>query len=231
MPRVRWGINASDVDDFDRDSQYTPYAGPIPPNGVYVWQVKVLKHVAGTRDKFPQLRIGLELSPRSGRKGESQFKGYFVMNYCPISDRTAWRYVSFLDAIGVSGRDFTDRTVTDEDGNIKRIGKWRNTGKVLIAAELKDDTDEKGNSRKAVGWMGAVPDDFAEDDDGEFDDSDVDYVDDVDTEDGDEDDDYEEDPPPHRSSRKGTTATKRKTRTATKGRRRPEPDDDEDDPF
>lgn len=163
MPKVRWGIKASDVDDFDRDSQYKPYDGPQPPNGVYQFQVKVLKYAAGTGAKLPQLRIGLELVPRSGRKDERRYAGYFIMCFIPVSPRTQFRYVPFLDALDVTGEEFENRTNTDNDGNITKIGKWRNTGDEIILAEIKDGADQDGNSRKEVGWMGYLTD---EDDDG-----------------------------------------------------------------
>lgn len=156
MPRVRWGISSGDIDDFDRSSQYAPYTGPIPPNGVYEWLVKVLKYIPGTRDKHPQLRIGLELVPREDRKDERQYSGYFAMAFLPITDKTAFRYVPFLDALGVSGKEFTERTVTDEDGNIKKIGQWRNDGKEIIAAQLADGQDQNGAPRKELAWFGPV---------------------------------------------------------------------------
>lgn len=190
MPKVRWGINAREVDSsFDRDSQYKPYDGPVPPNGVYHFQVKVLKCVAGTRQKLPQLRIGLELVPREGRKDERRYKGYFIMAFLPISDKTAFRYVPFLDAIGVSVGDFADRTNPDSDGNVKSIGKWRNDGKELIAVELKDGQDQNGNSRKETGWMGAI-DDEGDDEEEDYDDDEEEY----DDEEEDEDYDDEEEP-------------------------------------
>jgi hypothetical protein len=177
MPKVSWGVGAADIDNFDRESQYAPYDGPIPANGVYQFRVKVLKHAAGAKDKFPQLRVGLELVPRKNRREEKALKGYFLMAFLPISERTQFRYVPFLDAIGVSGREFERGTITDEDGNVKKIGRWRNTGEVIIKAEIKDSSDQNGNSRKDVGWMGAADDDDPEDDDDEYE------------TDGDEDDD------------------------------------------
>lgn len=185
MPKVRWGISAGNVDDFDRDSQYKPYDGPTPTNGVYLWKIKVLKYVAGTKDKFPQLRIGLELVPREGRKQERRYAGYFMMSFPPVSPKTAFRYVPFLDAIGVSGSDFADRTITDEDGNIKKIGKWRNDSEQLIAAELKDGVDQNNNPRKEIGWMGEPSEDYEE---AEEDDEEEEY------EEGEEEYDDEEEP-------------------------------------
>lgn len=167
MPRVNWGVRARDIDEFDRDSQYAPYDGPIPANGVYQWQVKVLKHTAGTRDKHPQLRIGLELVPRKGRKDERRLKGYFVMVFLPITEKMMWKIVPFLDAIGVSGKEFERGTITDEEGNVRKIGRWRNVGDAIIKGELKDTTDQNGAPRKEIGWMGATTD---EEPDDEFDD-------------------------------------------------------------
>jgi len=180
MPRVRWGISASDVNDWDRDSQYKPYDGPQPPNGVYQFQLKVLKYAAATGDKLPQLRIGLALVPRSGRKEERKYDGYFIMGFPPVSKRTQFRYVPFLDALGVSGEDFENRTITDHEGNITKIGKWRNDGQEIILAEIKDGVDQNNNARKEIGWMGYVPE---EDDDG---------GEEIDEEDYDEEETYDE---------------------------------------
>ncbi len=181
MPRANWGISARDVDDFDRDSQYTPYDGPIPVNGIYRWQIKKIQHIAATGSKLPQLRIGLELIPRD--KSEKRYKGYFLMAFLPVSNKTAFRYVPFLDAIGVSGRDFETRTVMDQEGNITKIGGWRNSGSETIRAEIKDGQDGDGNPRKEIGWMGEDADPAPESDD--EDDYDEEYDDDEDS--GDDD--------------------------------------------
>jgi hypothetical protein len=176
MPRANWGIDASDVDDFDRESQYVPYAGPTPPDAVYLWRIKVLKAVAGTKGKFPQLRIGLELEPRDDDEyDEAQYDGYFRMAFVPISDKTTFRYVPFLDAIGVTGREFAKGTMKDEEGNIKKIGKWINTGEQLILAELKTGEDQNGDPRKEINTFLSAEE--YEDDSEEFDDDEYDEED------------------------------------------------------
>lgn len=218
MPKVRWGVSSGAVDDYDRDSQYKPYTGPTPPNAVYQWTVKVLKHAAGTRDKNPQLRIGLELKPRRGRD-EDRYKGYFVFLFRAITDRNQFTWVPFLDAIGVSGDEFERGTITDEDGNIKKIGRWRNDGKAVILGQLVDDEDARGDFIKGVKWMGPL--DSTPDDD-EYDDEDV-YDDDVDIE---EDDEPE---PPRRKSR--PRASTRAPASRSRRRSREDEYDAEDDPF
>jgi len=179
MGRVNWGIKASDVDEFDRDSQYKPYDGPVPSNGVFQFQVKVLKYAAATKDKVAQLRVGLELVPRKGRKDERKYGGYFIMLFAPVTPRTGFRYVPFLDAIGVSGDEFERSTITDTEGNITKIGKWRNDGQEIILAELKDGVDQNNNPRKEIGWMGYVPE---EDDEGDEEIAEEDYEEEYDEE-------------------------------------------------
>lgn len=164
MPKANWGITADDVDDFDRDSQFTPYAGPpVPVGQVYLWQINVAKYAAKTRGKNPQLRIGLELVPREGYDEEA-YEGYFIMAFLPINAKTGFRYVPFLDAIGVSGKEFEQRTMYDEDGNISRIGSWRNNKDTLILADLKMGEDEKGEPRKEIGTFMPYEEEEAADD-------------------------------------------------------------------
>lgn len=231
MPKARWpGLDVDTIDDWDRDSQIKRYAGPTPPDGVYIWCIKYLKKLSGTRNKNPQLRVGLELVPREGSdyKGEHRYKGYFTMDFIPVANNTAFRYVPLLDVLGVSGRDFVENMQTDDDGNVRKIGKWVNKGQTLVAAELVTGEDEKGNPRKEVrgGAYFEVPEDMElpeDDEDGENAIT----------------DDYVEDDEPRRSGRKRSTVASRKTsrrrgtRTGgsrtTRSRRRQ--DDDDDDGF
>lgn len=164
MPKANWGVKSAAIDDFDRDSQYKPYTGPIPPaaGAIYQFRIKVAKFIAGTREKNPQLRLGLELIPREGYD-EEQYEGYWIMAFIPVTDKTEFRYVPFLDAIGVSGRDFTQRTMTDEEGNIKRIGQWRNDGEQLVLAQINDKVDQNGNPGREVGLIMEAEEGYLED--------------------------------------------------------------------
>lgn len=193
MPKVRWGISAEDVDDYDRSKQYTPYAGATPPNGVYMFLLKKFQRVAGTRDKHPQMRVGLELVPREGYD-ERKYTGYWLMDFIPVTDKTVFRYVPLLDTLGVSGREFANATLTDNDGAIQKIGKWINKGDTLIMAQVRDGEDAAGNPRKEIATYMAVPEgveeDFAEDDEDDIDDDDV--YDDEDDEEIEEYDDVDE---------------------------------------
>lgn len=236
MPKVNWGVSAGDVDAFDRDSQYKPYAGPAVPNGVYRMRVKSAKRIAAAQGKYPQLRLGLELVPRNA--AERKFKGFFITAYLPVMNKTQFRYVPFLDAIGVSANDFTQRTVADEEGDIKRIGQWKNDGATLLMVQIKPGEDEKGNPRQDVGtFLANVESDDDEDldeDEDAYDDEEIDetdYVDDEDEEDTEDDEyedgegeEYEDEPEPIPAPKRRTAPTGRAA--APTRRRRASADED-----
>lgn len=193
MPSVDWGISVKDAKSFDRDKQFAPYRGKVPPNAVYEWRVYRLQFSPGTGDKFPQLRIGVELVPQD--KSEKAFKGFSLMTFRTVASHTPFTYVPFLDAIGVSEDDFVNRTRADAEGNIQRIGAWRNTGDQHILAQLIDSDDGKGNAKKDIKWIGPV-DELDDEGDDEPDDDDDEYYDEEDEDgeyDDDEDDDYDDD--------------------------------------
>jgi len=177
MPRADWGVSAAQVDDFDRSKQYKPYTGPTPPVGsVFQFVVKVLKHQARTKGKNAALQVGLELEPRNTE--EKRFTGFFVTVFLPIADNTQFRYVPFLDAIGVTATDFTRRTITDEEGNIKKIGPYRHTGDALILAKTAI-SEYNGKTRNDVDWFGAAEESSEEEfDDGDDAEADEDFDDD-----------------------------------------------------
>jgi hypothetical protein len=165
MPKVNWGLSRGTVEGFDRSSQYKPYDGPLPPAGMYRWLIKRLKYVAATGEKNPQIRAGLELVPRN--KEEKRYATYYITAFLTVSEQYPGFYVPFLDAIGVSENEFLNGTITDEEGNIKKIGKWRNTGDVHLKAQLRDSSDQHGNPRKEIGYIGADSGEaeFADDED------------------------------------------------------------------
>lgn len=206
MPKARWDIEADDIDSFDRSSQFTPYRGPQPPRGVYSFLIKKAVFIAATREKLPSLRLGLELIPRDG-SDDRQYRGFYFTAFLPVSNKTQFRYVPLLDAIGVSSNDFINKTITDAEGNISRIGRWRNDGETIIDVQIQLEEDNKGNPQwQAKGFY--APDENAtydgSDDDDDYDD-DEEYADDDDESDGDDyddDDDYEEEKPARRGNRR-----------------------------
>lgn len=168
MPKVNWGVDKGVIDDYDRESNYKPYTGKVPPNAVYKFRLKTLKYAAGTKAKNPRLSAGLELVPRDA--DDKQYAGYFLMKFMAIAESNGFQWVPFLDALGVSSAEFTRGTITDDEGNVRKIGNWRMDGKTEILAQIKDGSDQDGNYRKEVGWCGALDsteEEYAGEEDGE----------------------------------------------------------------
>lgn len=166
MPKMKWTGTAAEVtgdtlDSADR-SQFKPYDGPVPPNGLYCWKIKIMK-ITKASTGTQQLMVGIELTPRRSRPDEKPYGGYFLTQYLPITEGSAWRLAPFLDAIGVTGRDFVDRMIVGAKDNrgglpVEKIGKFIQNGKALVMGQLADDTDNKGNARKQINGWWATPD-------------------------------------------------------------------------
>lgn len=220
MAKVNWGIKKSSINNFDRDAQFKPYMGKLPPNGVYKFRVRNAQAAGPTRDKNPQLRVTFVLVPRD--KEEKKYAGFSIMKFMIISDQTNFHYVPFFDAVGITDVDFIERTFTDEQGNIKKIGKWKNDGKSVVLAEIRTNTGEKAEQYpKDVGWIQAFEESDEDEDEDEYDEDD---------EDGEYDDDEDEDEEVEEKPKKGK-AKKAKAKAKKAKRKSRDDDEDEDDDF
>ena len=183
MPRADWGIDESVIDDFDRSAQFTPYTGPTPPvPATYCFTVSSLKMAPAANSKHPQLRIGLTLEPRN--QTEAKYAGYWIMKFAVVappnsgSKGTAFQYVPFLDALGVTSKDFVRRTILDEQGNVRKIGSWVNGGDTLVLCQIKMGADQNGSPRVEADWIGSAADVEFEEYDSELPDDEPDLDDD-----------------------------------------------------
>lgn len=240
MPRVRWGDEEELLEageSWDPEDQIQPYDGPTPPNGLYYWDIKVLKYRQGKN--LPQLMIGLELAPRRSRSEDKKYAKYFILDFAPVAPQTNFRWMPFLAAIGVSPSDLIKKCITDEDGNVTKIGRWVKKDKGnWIAANLVDDKDQNGNPRKAIsGYFEpkgasntATPEPEEEEyEEEEYEAEDIESEEEYEEEEGTEEEEYEEEPPPPpRKAAKKSTAKKAAKKAAPPKRRGRAPRDAEE---
>lgn len=221
--RVRWGISASDITNFDRESQPKVYAGPLPPaNQVYRFRLTIFRYVPAVEDKNPQLRVGLELVPHIAE--HKKYKGYFIQSFEPVTPQTNWRYVKYLDALGIGARAFVEGPHTiDDDGNLKRIGRWQMRNQYLMVQLRTSDSEDYPRS---VGAVQAYEEDTSPDPDDEYQ-SQGDEWDDDDT----DAEEPEEEQRPRRRPRDPQTRKPVKRMRATRARRADYADDDDDSEF
>lgn len=251
MPRVRWGDEEELLEageNWDPDEQIQPYDGPTPPTGLYHFDVKVLKKRQGKN--FPQLMIGLELVPRKGRSDDKKYVRYFIMDFAPVSPQTNFRWMPFVQAIGVSPSDLIKKCVTDEDGNVTKIGRWvkREKGNVIAVNIVHDPDDERYGGRKVASYFAPKSTKAAPVEEEEEEYEEEEYEEEPEEEEYEEEDaeeEYEEEeeeeeeppPPPRRPAKKAAKkapAKKAAKKAAPAARRRkaaPEPEEDDEPPF
>lgn len=174
MPRANWGVTASDVDQYDRSTQFKPYTGEVPPNGVYEFLIRTLKYMPATEDKNPQLRLGVALAPRASRPRETRYDDFYVTTFIPVTPKSQFRYVPLLDALGVTSKEFVSKTIVDAEGNITSIGNWRQDGEQYICCQLVDSNGGDERYPKDIKWIGPV-DEVEDADDVEFSQGDGEY--------------------------------------------------------
>lgn len=124
MAKVKWGsVNAQEIDEFE-DEGFSAYDGPDPKRGVYGFKIKFMK--TGTSSGgHDQMIVGLELDSR-GRADHKKYAGFFMQDFIIVKDDTVFRYAPLLKALGIPGKDFLTKTITDpsdDDNDTKKIVK------------------------------------------------------------------------------------------------------------
>lgn len=132
MPKVKWGgDDALDADTIDNaETGFVPYAGEIPPAGVYRFRLERCRKVEFNSGN-PGLK-NLLLLDGSWKSEHEQYDG------CPLWDnlvatRAAAGFVkAFCIAIGVTSREFISSTLVDDEANVTKIGNVKVTDAGLL---------------------------------------------------------------------------------------------------
>jgi hypothetical protein len=167
MPKVKWGgkelQERLENYDGDQDAQYRPYDGPPPKAGMYLFEAKRVKYNISPGN-FPRLQVFLELTPRPGRPDEKKYDKFFILDGIIVKEdgSTDFRIRPFLDAIGVSVRDFLTNTITSaEDPEVvTKIGKFKMDKPFPIMGSIRPQRDSDYYDIKYY----PMPDDAAGDD-------------------------------------------------------------------
>jgi hypothetical protein len=132
MPKVKWGgaevATASDIDNAEMG--FTPYAGDIPPNGVYRFRIERAKQeIFGSGNHGLKVLLTLD---GSWKPAHAKYDG------CPVwtnvvNTKAAAAFVrAFCEAIGVTSAHFLNATVVDTDKVVTSIGPVKVAGQGLI---------------------------------------------------------------------------------------------------
>ena len=142
MSKVLWGGEEleTELEDWE-GNDFPQYDGDRPRKGVYQFKLTRLEKTESTNG-HPQMVAHFELSPH--KLEHRLYKGYYMRDYIIVKDdgSTAFRVRPFLDALGVTSRQFkrlTEATKTDRTTNngaeiweITKMGPVKIPGNLLM---------------------------------------------------------------------------------------------------
>jgi hypothetical protein len=151
--KVTWGIDEDTIgsaESFDTE----PYDGPeLPHRGVFNFAVRRAELQTSSNDN-PMIRFLLVAD--DSRAEKKAYKGAPVWTRLVVTDNTAFRVRALCDALGVSYKDFTDRTVVDGEDNIVSIGKVKFNGKTPVHLKAQVGIQQGGQyagSPDILSWL------------------------------------------------------------------------------
>jgi hypothetical protein len=144
MPKVKWGVTGSEVDEIE-DDDYQAYDGPIPPAGVYRLRLEKAEY---TKFKSDNKGIALRFVVDDPRRDKKQYNGCPVWENLVDVKEADFRIKQFLKAIGATGKDW-DNTVIDASNNVTKVGRVALDG-LHVRAMLKRGANQNNEPRAEV---------------------------------------------------------------------------------
>lgn len=172
MPKATWGtggeaLTAADIDGAEQREGFAPYAGPMPPAGLYRFVLKFAKK-GESGSGNPKLQILLELDG-SWKPNHAKFDKAPLWDNMPVMKSTAWRVQAFCEAIGATAKDFANGMVVDEDGKVTKIGRVGDPSGLYVYVNAKVRPAGGGYDEQlqlnGAGYLPAPDDDDADADD------------------------------------------------------------------
>lgn len=155
MPKATWGdFSSNDIDSAEQRG-FTPYAGDLPPSGLYRFVVKQMK--AGESNAGnPKIQIVMELDG-TWKPNHKKFNGCPLFDNMPVMKSTAFRVRAFCEAFGITSKEFQTRVITDEDGKITKLGSAGDPAGLEVFVNVKRSTDPEYGERIQLNGTGYLP--------------------------------------------------------------------------
>lgn len=178
MPKAKWGsLTATDIESAE--SNFVTYEGEIPPRGVYRFKLKSAKSTESSNGN-PMVKLVLILDG-SWKPKHKEFDGCPAFTQVMIMDSTAFQVRAFCDAIGVTARDFLNKTVLDDDDKLVKIGKVSLAdGDLLVTANCQPGEYEGTPKLEIKGLLPKAEEEPEEEEESDEEDSEEEYEEDDD---------------------------------------------------
>jgi hypothetical protein len=147
MPKVRWdNSSAEDIDGMEPDEGPEYYDGPVPPRGVYRFQIKGI-----TYEKFSTGSKGLKVFAviDEARGEKKRYNGAPAWENIIDTEGSRFKIRQFLDAIGAKGRDW-ENVIVDADMNVTKIGKIVVNDRLYLRASTKVGKNQEDEKRMEI---------------------------------------------------------------------------------
>lgn len=172
MPKAKWGSDLT-VDDIENaESTNGSYTGPIPPSGVYLFTLKKMQKGTSKNDN-PKVFMVWEMAKTGAKKDQKKWAGAPLFDHMPVGASSAFRAKALCAALGVTSKDFLNKTIIDEEDNITKIGNLKiEAGAIQAFINVKRESDADNGDRLVLNGGGylPMPEDSGDDDSDDADD-------------------------------------------------------------
>jgi hypothetical protein len=144
VPKVKWGISNDEPEELE---QFDIYDGPDVKSGVYQGNILRLT-VIKNRNDDDMLKVMWQVA-ESGEK--AKYNGATFWSNQNVTDQSKPYLLQFLQSIGLTWADFTNRTVIE--------GKYdkQTASKVLKIGRVKFNDGEEVGARVQIGLSKSTP--------------------------------------------------------------------------
>lgn len=166
MGKVKWSIDSEEPEELEG---FEVYDGPEPPKGVYNCTIKFLR-LKENRNGDDMLNGLLVIN--EDRAEKKRYNGYSFWFNQNVTEQGKPYVLAFLKSLGISWKDFINKTVVDEDTDpptITKIGTVKFDGSTEVRVLTKMQTGEFSGLTPSQ-WLPPLDEDPDDDDDDDDDD-------------------------------------------------------------
>jgi hypothetical protein len=174
MGKVKWNTKAAEVDEAEeRESDFTPYEGDVPPPGVYRLSLRFAQVFQFSSGNSGLKILAIVDEPKSSAK--AKYNGAPIWEQLVDIDTQTFKIKQFMRSIGGTGRHWANTVSAEDDRGNEMVTKF---GPIVVEglklkAQLRREMYQGDPQAKVARWLPKA--DESDDDngsDGSADDSD-----------------------------------------------------------
>lgn len=155
MPRMKWGDEFDELPEEYDGGDFEPYDGEEPPaKTVLRGQVKKL-WITESKQGNRMLKVLFEAGGNQGKRAE--YDGWSVWDQIPLLPNCAFRYMPFLESLGLTMDDLKRRcAIAQEEDNVGtpvlKIGTVKFPANISVSTK-REKSEDYGTSTRVQTYM------------------------------------------------------------------------------